>query len=264
MRRRSFGHTSLMATALLAVLLLLVPTAALQARSLAEELEGDNFLPIGMSEEELQMLDRIGESHRSTPPATGPVRQPGEFEPMTGVIVRYPWGNPTGMLAEYSEDITLWVIVEDAGDQSAASSSLSAAGANMAHVDWIFAPTNSIWTRDYGPWFITDGNGDQGITDPIYNRPRPLDDVIPGVIGSDWGIPVYGMDLEATGGNYMSDGLGIAMSTRLTLDENPWLHDGGDRLHHECLPGHRAVPLDALHRVRRHPPHRLLGQVPEP
>ncbi|MFH1690217.1 MAG: agmatine deiminase family protein [Candidatus Eisenbacteria bacterium] len=220
MRRRSFGRTSVMAAALSAVLLLLVPTAGLQAKSLAEELEGDDFLPIGMTAEELLMLDRIGERHRATPPATGPVRNPGEFEPMTGVIVRYPWGNPTSLLAEYAEDVTLWVIVEDAGDQSAATSDLTSAGANMAHVDWIFAPTNSIWTRDYGPWFLIDGNGEQGINDHIYNRPRPQDDLIPSVIGTDWGIPVYGMDLEATGGNYMTDGRGVSMSTRLTLDEN--------------------------------------------
>jgi len=199
---------------------LLVAPSILHAKSLAEELEGDSFLPIGMSAEELLMLDRIGERHRSTPPAVGPVRQPGEFEPMTGVIVRYPWGNPTNLLAEYSEDITLWVIVEDAGDQAAASNSLSSGGANMANVDWIFAPTNSIWTRDYGPWFVIDGDGNQGISDPIYNRPRPQDDLIPGVIGTDWGIPVYGMDLRTAGGNYMCDGRGIAMSSRLTLDEN--------------------------------------------
>jgi len=220
MRRHSLRHTTVTVAAIAAVLLVLVPSAGLQAKSLAEELEGGSYLPIGMTAEELLMLDRIGERHRSTPPATGPVRNPGEFEPMTGVIVRYPWGNPTNLLAEYTEDVTLWVIVEDTGDQSAASSSLSSAGANMSHVDWIFAPTNSIWTRDYGPWFLIDGNGDQGINDHIYNRPRPQDDLIPGVIGSDWGIPVYGMDLETAGGNYMSDGRGIAMSTRLTLDEN--------------------------------------------
>ncbi|MCK4914694.1 MAG: hypothetical protein KAS89_00915, partial [Candidatus Eisenbacteria sp.] len=171
MRQHSLGRTAVTAAALAAVLLILIPSAGLQASSLAEELEGDSYLPIGMTAEELEMLDRIGEGHRATDPAAGPVRNPGEFEPMTGVIVRYPWGNPTNLLAEYTEDVMLWVIVEDAGDQSAASSSLSAAGANMSHVDWIFAPTNSIWTRDYGPWFIIDGNGDQGIVDHIYNRP---------------------------------------------------------------------------------------------
>jgi agmatine deiminase len=210
------------AAALFAAVLVLValPGGVTQARSLAEELEGDDFLPVGLTEEELGNLDRIGERHRSTLPATGPVRNPGEFEPMTGVIVRYPWGNPTSLLSEYAEDLTLWVIVEDAADQSNASSDLSSAGCNMANVDWIFAPTNSIWTRDYGPWFLIDGNGDQGINDHVYNRPRPDDDVIPGVIGSDWSIPVYGMDIEHTGGNYMSDGRGTAMSTRLVSDEN--------------------------------------------
>jgi len=219
MRRDSLRRASTFTAALLAALILAIP-AALYAASLAEELEGDRYLPIGLSEEELQMLDRIGERHRSTPPADGPVRQPGEFEPMTGVIVRYPFGNPTSLLAEYSQDMTLWVIVEDSGDQSSASSTLSAGGANMSNVDWIFASTNSIWTRDYGPWFMIDGDGDQGIVDHIYNRPRPQDDLIPGVIGSDWSIPVYGMDLEATGGNYMTDGRGVSICTRLTLDEN--------------------------------------------
>jgi len=204
----------------LALLALLALPQALLAGSMAEEVEGDAYLPIGLTPEEQGMLDRIGEAHRTTRPATGPIRNPGEFEPMTGVIVRYPFGNPTNLLAEYSQDTILWVIVEDSGDQASASSTLSSGGANMSNVDWIFAPTNSIWTRDYGPWFIIDGNGDQGIVDHVYNRPRPLDDVIPAIIGGDWGIPVYGMDLETTGGNYMSDGRGTGMSTRLVIDEN--------------------------------------------
>lgn len=212
-------RTQLCAPAALLAMLTVLPQA-LMAKSLAEEVEGDAYLPIGLTEEEARNLDKIGETHRSTPPPPAPVRNPGEFEPMTGVIVRYPFGNPTGLLVEYAENDTLWVIVETSGEQSSATSTLSGGGANMDHVRWVFAPTNSIWTRDYGPWFVTNGNGVQGITDHIYNRPRPDDDLIPGVIGSDWGIPVYGMDLEATGGNYMSDGRGTAISTRLTLDEN--------------------------------------------
>jgi len=204
---------------ILLITLAAMPLAAL-AKSQAEELEGEAYLPIGLTEEEKDNLDRIGEAHRSTPPPPAPVRNPGEFEPMTGVIVRYPFGNPTGLMVEYAEDDTLWVIVEDSGDQSSATSTLQGGGCNMDHVRWIYAPTNSIWTRDYGPWFIFTGDDEQGIVDHIYNRPRPDDDLIPGVIGSDWGIEVFGMDLEATGGNYMSDGRGIAISTRLTLDEN--------------------------------------------
>ncbi|MBD3367080.1 MAG: hypothetical protein GF405_02755, partial [Candidatus Eisenbacteria bacterium] len=192
---------------------------------LAGAADPETDLPIGLTQEELTRLDEIGAAHRSTPPATPPVRNPGEFEPMTGCIVRYSYGFgvPTSMLAEISEDITLWVIVANSSQESSATSELQSAGANMANVDWIYGPTDSIWTRDYGPWFIIDGNGDQGIVDHIYNRPRPNDDLIPGVIGSDWGVPVYGMDLEHTGGNYMSDGRGTAMSTELVLNENPSL-----------------------------------------
>jgi len=209
-----------LSTAILLFLCLLVTPELLLGASLAERIEGDAYLPIELTPEEAERLDEIGKSHRGTPPPPAPVRNPGEFEPMTGVIVRYPFGNPTNLLVEYAEDDTLWVIVEDTAEQASATSTLQSGGCNMDHVRWIFAPTNSIWTRDYGPWFIITGNDEQGIVDHIYNRPRPLDDVIPSVIGSDWGIPVYGMDLTHTGGNYMSDGRGVAMSTRLVLDEN--------------------------------------------
>jgi agmatine/peptidylarginine deiminase len=192
-------------------------------RSLAQQVEGDRYLPIGLTPEEQGMLDLIGRDHRSTPPATGPVRNPGEFEPMTGVIVRYPWGNPLNLLCEYAEDVQLWVIVANSTEQTSAYNALQGAGCNMSHVSFITGPTNSIWTRDYGPWFIVDGNNDQGIVDHIYNRPRPQDDLIPGVIGAAWGIPVYGMDLKTAGGNYMSDGRGGAISSRLVIDENPLL-----------------------------------------
>ncbi len=209
----------LAALACLGLLCVLILTPGLFA---ADRTGPQTELPIGLTPEERTRLDEIGAAHRSTPPATPPVRNPGEFEPMTGCIVRYSsgFGVPTSMLAEISEDITLWVIVANSSQESSATSELQSAGANMSNVDWIYGPTDSIWTRDYGPWFIIDGNGDQGIVDHIYNRPRPNDDLIPSVIGSDWGIPVYGMDLEHTGGNYMSDGRGVAMSTELVVNEN--------------------------------------------
>jgi len=192
-------------------------------KSLAETLEGERYLPIGLTPEEEGKLDLIGRDHRSTAPPPGPARSPGEFEPMTGVIVRYPWGNPLNLLVEYAEDVTLWVIVANSTDQTNAYNALAGAGCNMSHVSFITGSTNSIWTRDYGPWFIVNGDGDQGIVDHVYNRPRPLDDVIPTTIGTAWGIPVYGMSLTHTGGNYMSDGCGVAMSSRLVIDENTTL-----------------------------------------
>jgi agmatine deiminase len=177
-------------------------------------------LPIELTPEEMTRLDEIGITHKTTGVPQGPVRNPAEWEPMTGAIIRWPLGLPISLIAEMSEDIEVWTIVANSSEQAQATSAYQSGGVNMDNVYFILAPTNSIWTRDYGPWFIFDGEGNQGIVDHIYNRPRPLDDVIPQIIGSEWGIPVYGMDLVHTGGNHMSDGLGISMSTRLVYNEN--------------------------------------------
>ncbi|MGB7060916.1 MAG: agmatine deiminase family protein [Candidatus Zixiibacteriota bacterium] len=178
-------------------------------------------LPIELTPEEMTRLDEIGIGHRTTAPPVGPARNPAEWEPMTGAIIRWPLGIPVSLIAEMSEDIEIYTIVANSSEQLSATATYQSGGVNMANAFFIMAPTNSIWTRDYGPWFIFDGAGNYGIVDHVYNRPRPQDDLIPGVIGTEWGVPVYGMDLTTTGGNHMSDGLRTSMSTRLVYDENP-------------------------------------------
>ncbi len=178
-------------------------------------------LPIELTPEEMTRLHEIGINHQKTAPPTGPARNPAEWEPMTGAIIRWPLGIPVSLIAEMSEDIKVHTIVANSSEQASATATYQSGGVNMDNVFFIIAPTNTIWTRDYGPWFIFDGVGNQGIVDHIYNRPRPLDDQIPVVIGNEWGIPVYGMDLTHTGGNHMSDGLEVSMSTRLVYNENP-------------------------------------------
>ncbi len=202
---------------------------------IAAPVSGDNadfdFLPIEMTDDELIRQDEIGVNHINTAPPTGPIRNCAEWEPSVGVIVRWPLGISLSLVAEYSEYLMVTTIVGSSYQLSDASSTYSANGVNMTNTEFIIAPTNSIWTRDYGPWFIFDGSGELGIVDPIYNRPRPDDDVIPGVIGSEWSLPVYGMNLETPGGNHMSDGLGTSMSTWLVYDENPGLsHDEVDSI----------------------------------
>ena len=53
------------------------------------------------------------------------------------------------------------------------------------------------------------------LTDWIYNRPRPNDDILPDAYGAHLGIDVYSTaanpnKVMSTGGNWMSDGAGIA------------------------------------------------------
>ncbi|MFH2037372.1 MAG: agmatine deiminase family protein [Candidatus Zixiibacteriota bacterium] len=182
--------------------------------------DDEEFLPIGLTDEEKTRLDEIGINHTKTAAPPGPIRNLAEWEPSEGVIIRWPLGISVSIVAEYSEDLIVTTIVGSTTEMNSAISSYTTGGVNMANAEFFIAPTNSIWTRDYGPWFIFDGNNELAMVDPIYNRPRPLDDVIPVLLGADWGMTVYGMDLATPGGNHMSDGLGTSMSTELVYNEN--------------------------------------------
>jgi agmatine/peptidylarginine deiminase len=88
------------------------------------------------------------------------------------------------------------------------------------------APSNSIWIRDYaGNTVYTNDIGERALTDWIYNRPRPNDNIMPSAHAALIGSPIYitnsgTNDLVNTGGNFMSDGLGNAFASELILEEN--------------------------------------------
>lgn len=94
------------------------------------------------------------------------------------------------------------------------------------NVKYIITASNSVWIRDYGSYSVYKEDVDSlYLIDWIYNRPRPLDDVIPSVHAEYLNLPLYAMTqnpyrLTHTGGNLMFDGFGSAFSSKLILDEN--------------------------------------------
>ncbi|MCK4901973.1 MAG: agmatine deiminase family protein [Thermoplasmatales archaeon] len=181
-------------------------------------------LPIWLTQDELHRLDEIGKGFQGTSPPPTPVRMPGEFEPMQGVLIRYSFGISYQIIAEMSEDVEVITIVANAGEENYVTSQYQSYGVNLNNCDFLIAPSDSYWTRDYGPWFVFSGDDEQGIVDMIYNRPsRPNDDIIPTKYGNWKGIPIYAMSLVNAGGNYMTDGQGISVSTDLVWSENPGL-----------------------------------------
>jgi len=177
-------------------------------------------LPIWLTPEELTRLDEIGKGFVPTSKPPSPIRQPAEFEPMQGVLIRYPFGISYSIIREMAEDVEVVTIVNDNSEKDYVISQYQNYGIDLDNCDFLIAPSDSYWTRDYGPWFIINGDNKQGIVDHIYNRPRPDDDQIPVRFGNAYGIPVYGLSLEHSGGNYMTDGQGIAVSTELVWNEN--------------------------------------------
>jgi len=198
--------------------------------------EQEYGLPIGLTEEEKSRLHEIGSYTEATDPPAAPVRQCAQWEPVTGVVIRYNYGFgiPYDLIQEYAEDLLVHVLCRS-NQQQGAYDNLANHGVNMDNVTFINCRTNSIWTRDYGPQSIF-SNGLFGFVDHVYNRPRPYDDVVSFTLGTEWGIPVYGTDLIHSGGNFMSDGHGIGFSTDMVWDENPGLtHEQIDQLMEDYL-----------------------------
>ena len=160
---------------------------------------------------------------RAPPP--GPVRAQAEYEENDGLLIR--WGAQNALLTEITVAVTaltadgrMFIIVANTAQQSSASATLSTAGANLSRVSFIIAPTDSIWIRDYGPRFVDLGSA-RGIIDHTYNRPRLLDNAIPGVIANLWSVPKFDLPLVHGGGNFHLFNTRPAFMTRLIAAENP-------------------------------------------
>lgn len=176
-----------------------------------------------LTPEEQQLLEEMIRDFEETDPPPGNIRNIAEFEPMQGVLIRYPFGITLELIAELAEDDIVYTLVQDQSQQNTVTSLYNSNDVDLSNCLFIQAETDRYWTRDYGPWFVTYGNEQIGIVDFPYNRPRPHDDEVPIEVGEYLGIEVFGMDLVHTGGNYMTDGLGISASSDLVLSENPAL-----------------------------------------
>ena len=186
--------------------------------SIFSDIKGDE-LPIGFTPEEWEnrhLIDEMG--HRTDPPQT-PIRNIAEYEPMQGVLIRYPFGISTSLIREMAEDVVIYCLVSS-NQQSSAYNSMNNADVDMNNVEFIIGSTDSYWTRDYGPWWVVDGNGDIGIVDFTYNRPRPNDNAAPYKVSQHLDVPYFSADVVSTGGNYMTDGNGIAAATQIAYTEN--------------------------------------------
>ncbi len=187
-------------------------------------------LPHIMTQQELQEMPVYLNSRSASPqgittPPVSPVRTIAEWEELQGLVIT--WTSYYSILAEIvraaKQETRVYLICSNT---ASAQNYLSALNIDTVNVTFVNASFNSVWSRDYGPWSAYTNNVDTLITvDWIYNRPRPLDDVVPGVIANIIGTPLYETtqapyNLIHTGGNFMTDGAGTGFSSNLILNEN--------------------------------------------
>jgi agmatine/peptidylarginine deiminase len=189
--------------------------------------EGSDELPKGLTAHEKSIISQFQfRSSRMTEPPTGPVRAAAEWEEVEYLVVRWTNGFQNILLQIVAAGLEECKVVITTQNESSVSSYLTSNGVDLTNVIFLNTNSDSIWIRDYaGNTIYSDDVGERALTDWIYNRPRPNDDVMPSAHADLLDFPIYitdsGInDLVNTGGNYMSDGLGNAFASELILEEN--------------------------------------------
>lgn len=185
------------------------------------------ILPKGLSDTERELVsDFQFRGSRMTPPPTGPVRAAAEWEEVEYLVVTWQSGFQGILRQIVAAAVNECKVIITTQNETSVSNYLTAGGVDLTNVSFLDVPWDSIWIRDYaGNTIYSDDVGELALTDWIYNRPRPNDNVMPLDHAAEAGIPIYVTDtgtndLVNTGGNYMSDGLGNAFASSLILNEN--------------------------------------------
>ena len=174
--------------------------------------------------------NKVAQATIHTTPPSFNVRTMAEWEEIEALTIT--WSTNYGI----TEEIILTQIVEHAinecdviiicNSQNTVAGYLASQGISSPNIHYVEADFNNIWMRDYGQNTVYKNDvEDRLLVDWIYNRNRPYDDLIPEYIATHLNIDMYNTtqppyDLMATGGNFMSDGMGTAFSSKLIEDEN--------------------------------------------
>lgn len=193
------------------------------------------FLALGtISPLPAQSWDRtvasVGESE-ATPPRNQPERIrlgiPGEFERQAGLVLSWKSDEVgiIGTLLEIgqlaSKKAPVLVLVSSPEEREHAEMAFDAANINPRRVKFLDAPVDTIWARDFGPVVVRNADGSVHFVDSDYDDgDRPQDDNIPPVLANVMGARCVRSLLTIEGGNLLSNGEGLCLTTSKTVADN--------------------------------------------
>lgn len=171
--------------------------------------------------------------HPTAPPPKGS-KLPGEFEPLDAVLLNWPWHYPSRWKphSDFARAIAdagarVLLMSDERQDVQELYRYLATAGLSSEAVEILEAPVDDVWIRDYGPTFVKGPDGAAVIVAnpyvPAEHPYRKGDNCAALAIGAALELPVYRLPLLIEGGNLVSDGRGLMITSTATLDRNPEL-----------------------------------------
>ena len=152
---------------------------------------------------------------------------PAEFERQEALLLAWDGGNPLiqralcGIIAEVWRNTAVILLVRDEDEEFEAVDVLRHSGIPRRAVTFLPLPHDSVWARDYGPAIVRSPGGALQIVDVDYQRgERPNDDELPPLIGPLLEVPTVRAPLNLEGGNLISNGAGLCLTTMKLLEQN--------------------------------------------
>jgi len=178
-------------------------------------------LTAGLAAAQIRTTDHL------TPPPAGPVTLDAEYDSCEGVFVRYPFGFGANLFADMVDALqdvaVVYIVTSSQTNKTNCLNYLASHGVPNENIEFIIAPTNSVWIKDYGPWFVRQEDSTLGLIDMPYawNPGWVNDDHFPEFLEPYWGMDYYGPDFWHDGGNMMTDGHGTMMMSTYVNESNP-------------------------------------------
>lgn len=150
-----------------------------------------------------------------------------DVEPIAGWLLdtleNSPFGPVWAKLANaIQQEVPVWLVVYKDEDTTTLKNYMQAQGMPLTSYRFFnVGGGNAFWMRDFGPVGLYYGDQDSvGFLDLTYYPGRAADDSIPEILGKKLGYKVFTTQLQAEGGNFMTDGWGNSFTSTMTNTNN--------------------------------------------
>lgn len=168
-------------------------------------------------------------AQRADPPARGVL--PGEFEWHDVLLLGWrkhmqseQYEELCAIAAAAGRSMTLLVLTPDQIGREHARRMLEAHQVDPSRIDFLTAPVDTPWIRDYGPLQVKAYDGSYVLVDTTSEVPAKAQEDTPQRVASHLRLGTVRAPLILDGGNLLSNGAGLCLTTTYTLDQNAEEH----------------------------------------